>query len=101
MHKLLGRWSFHVETLKVLLEWGANPDIKNHAGEDPVTVDLKPHEETWEVDAASIIREHKVKIANARKALAKAKKRENRRLPSPKRPRPSNPFSALTLEGED
>ena len=101
MHKLLGPWFSDVETLKMLLEFGANPDIKNHAGEDPVTANLVPHGKTWKVDAASIIRAHKVKIANARKALAKAKKRENRRLPSPKRPRPSNPFSALTLEGED
>ena len=105
MHEMLGGGISNLEMpkmLKMLLEFGANPEIKNRAGEDPVTANRKLHgEETWQVDAAFIIREHKMKIANARKALAKAKKQENKRLPSPKRPWPSNPFSALTLEGED
>lgn len=101
MHKLLGRYFGNVEKLRILLEWGADPDIKNDYGEDPVTANLERRDELWSQDPRPIIREHRLQLVKARKALAKAEKRKHRRFPLPKRPKLSNPFSALTLEGEE
>ena len=101
MHILLGRRFWDVEKLRMLLDWGANPDIKNHDGEDPVTSNRELHGESWNQIAISVIKDYQLQIDKARKALAKAEKRENRRYPSPERLKLKNLFSVLTLEGED
>ena len=72
MHKLLGQWQWRsdLEKLRILLEWGANPDIKNYAGDDPITANLKRRGEAWIANSVRTIRDHKLQVAKARKALA-------------------------------
>lgn len=101
MHKLLGPHFTQMEKLRMLLEWGANPDIKNHDGDDPVIANLDPDGKTWREDPAPMIMRHRMQIGKARKSLAKAEKRDLKSLPTLKKPKPSNPFCALTLEGDE
>ena len=102
LHILFSRIPIEYKKLKLLLKWGANPDVNNKNGQNPIAANSMPHRvEKWEKDVAAIIKRHKAEIAEAQRK-DKGPKTEAR----PQKPRPqdvkkpsvqsmSNPFSIL------
>ena len=102
LHILLGHFPIKYKKFKLLLKWGADPDINNKNGQNPIAANSMPHwVEKWEKDIAAIIKRHKAEIAEAerkdkgRKTEARPQKPRQHHVEQPSVPFMSNPFSIL------
>lgn len=102
MHILLSQDFICYEKFELLLKWGADPDIKNKNGQNPIAANSIPHcVAIWERHLAAIIKRHKAGIAEAqrkekrRKREAKPRKLRQQDVKKPSVLFTSNPFSVL------
>ena len=102
MHVLLSDGFICYKKFKLLLKWGADPDIKNKNGQNPIAANSIPHRVAiWERDLAAIIKRHKAGIAEAqrkekgRERGAKPRKLRQQEVKKPGVLLTSNPFSVL------
>ena len=102
LHILLGQAPIKYKKLKFLLKCGANPDINNKNGQNPIDANPRHyHLEKWETDVSAIIKRYKAEIAEAqrkdkgRKTEARPQKSRQHHVEQPSVPFMSNPFSIL------
>ena len=95
LHLLLQQYTFSEELFKILLKWGADPELTNKQGRTAIAAAMIATPRSPYTDILpAIVREHKVEVAVARETqVPRQQKRKKSSLRSM-----SNPFSVLDTD---